>query len=162
MLPETLKSALAEHLKGVRELHTKDLKDGAGRVQLPGALARKYPNAEREWCWQYVFPASRRFIQKGTGIPRRHHMHDSAFQKAIKKAVRLSDTAKPASSHTMRHSFATQLLEDGHDIRTVQKLLGHRDVRTTMIYLHVLNRGRLGVRSPFDSLGAPQPKQLDH
>ncbi len=128
---------------------------GAGWVELPGALARKYPNAGREWGWQWVFPATRLYVDRDTGQRRRHHLHESVVQRAVKEAVRRSGLAKPASCHTFRHSFATHLLEDGYDIRTVQELLGHSDVSTTMIYTHVLNRGWGAVRSPADRLLAP-------
>ena len=124
---------------------------GAG-WSCPGALARKYPEAAREWSWQWVFPATRLYVDPATGQRRRHHLHESAVQRAVKEAVRRSGIGKPASCHTFRRSFATHLLEDGYDIRTVQELLGHRDVSTTMIYAHVLNRGPGGIRSPADLL----------
>lgn len=152
MLPEVVNAPLKEHLRRVWKIHQLDLKDGLGRVYLPYALSRKYPNASREWNWQYVFPASKRFRNPGTGEQGRHHIHETAIQKSVKKAIRNAGIVKHASCHTFRHSFATHLLEDGYDIRTVQELLGHKDVRTTMIYTHVLNRGVRGVLSPADRL----------
>lgn len=150
MLPVSLAAALQTHLTRVRGLHEADLQQGFGAVYLPDALARKYPTAAREWAWQYVFPAGRLSTDPRSGEVRRHHVQDQSVQRAIKQAVRDAGLTKPATPHTLRHSFATHLLEGGYDIRTVQELLGHSDVSTTMIYTHVLNKGGRGVVSPLD------------
>ncbi len=152
MLPEQVKTSLIEHLKCVRRIHQLDIKEGFGQVNVPFALSRKCPSASREWGWQYVFPATKRYRNPRTGEEGRHHIHETAIQKNVKKAIGNAGIIKHASCHTFRHSFATHLLEDGYDIRTVQELLGHKDVRTTMIYTHVLNRGVRGVLSPADIL----------
>jgi len=150
VLPDSLIHPLQEHLRWVKSLHEEDLAKGYGSVYLPYALARKYPNADREWIWQYVFPSKRLSVDPRTGIVRRHHISESSLQKAVREAARRAGINKRVTCHTLRHSFATHLLQNGYDIRTVQELLGHKDVRTTMIYTHVLQRGGLAVRSPLD------------
>lgn len=152
LLPQNLFEPLRNHLVRVRTLHENDLAGGYGCVYLPFALAQKYPKAERDWGWQYVFPSARRSIDPRSGAERRHHAPEDSLQRALRQAVRRAGIVKPASIHTLRHSFATHLLESGYDIRTVQELLGHADVKTTMIYTHVLNRGGKGVVSPFESI----------
>jgi integron integrase len=152
MLPASLKSTLQNHLQKVKKIHEKDVADGWGKVELPNALARKYVNAPSDWRWQWVFPQEKRWKNVKIGEEGRHHTDESLVQKAVKDAVTKAGLIKRATCHTFRHSFATHLLEGGYDIRTVQELLGHKDVKTTMIYTHVLNRGPTGVRSPIDGL----------
>jgi integron integrase len=152
MLPQSLTKPLAEHLTQVRRIHEQDLAEGWGRVQIPDALDRKYPNAPADWRWQWVFPQRNRWKNAKTREQGRHHVDEALVQRAVRAAVNQAGLTKRATWHTFRHSFATHLLEGGYDIRTVQELLGHRDVKTTMIYTHVLNRGLTGVRSPMDSL----------
>ena len=152
MLPSAAREALTTHLVDVRRMHDEDLARGFGRVVLPFALDRQFPSASTEWRWQFVFPAGRICRDPRFGPPSRYHLHESVIQKALAEATRRAGLTKRVSPHVMRHSFATHLLEDGYDIRTVQELLGHRDVSTTMIYLHVMHRGALGVKSPMDRL----------
>jgi integron integrase len=153
VLPECVRKPLARHLERQRRIHAVEVGEGRGRVALPHAYARKNPGAETAWAWQWVFPSPQYYRDRETGVSYRHHLHESVMQRSVREAVLRSGITKRATSHTFRHSFATHLLQDGYDIRTVQDLLGHVDVKTTMIYTHVLNRGGKGVRSPADRLG---------
>jgi integrase len=152
MLPGDLLQPLQDHLRRVRQQHNVDLNSGLGQAPLPDALCRKYPNAGRKSGWQWVFPASSHYVDRRTRMRHRHHLHESVIQKAVHQAAHRAGLNKRVTTHAFRHSFATHLLEDGYDIRTVQELLGHQDVQTTMVYTHVLNRGGRGVRSPLDGL----------
>ena len=152
MLPATVIGPLQAHLEQVRVLHDRDLAEGCGDVELPDAIARKYPRAPYEWGWKFVFPSHKRSVDPRAGAIRRHHVYENYLIRAVKEAARSAGITKHVSCHTLRHSFATHLLEGGYDIRTVQELLGHADVSTTMLYTHVLSRGPLGVRSPVDRL----------
>jgi integron integrase len=156
MLPEGLVQPLQAHLAKVRQLHRRDLDEGYGEVSLPFALARKYPRAGYQWAWQFVFPSGNRSADPEDGVIRRHHVHPNTLGRIVKRAAERAGIVKPVSCHTLRHSFATHLLERGHDIRTVQELLGHSDVSTTMIYTHVMNKGARGVKSPLDRLEEPR------
>ena len=165
--PEVVRTVMPSWLARVKRIHERDLTDGFGGVFLPDALARKYPGAERQWAWQWLFPAERRSRDPRSQVERRHHLHETIVQRAVRQAVRDAGVKRPVSCHTFRHSFATHLLEEGYDIRTIQELLGHRSVRTTMIYTHVLQRGAHAVRSPADDLlgrgfaGSRPTRQLD-
>lgn len=158
MLPKSLCEPLRAHLNLVRQKFEADLQKGLGRVPLPTALARKYPNADREWQWQWVFPANSHYVDKETGIQHRHHLHPSAVQKAMRAAAKAASISHPATPHTLRHSFATHLHEDGYSIRTIQELLGHKDIRQTEVYTHVLNRDGFGVSSPLDRMPGADPR----
>jgi len=152
MLPAAVQEPLRRHLEQVKAQYRRDIENGRGGASLPNALERKYPNAAKAWGWQFVFPATKLSPDPRSGMIRRHHLHETVLQKAVKEACHKAGLSKHAGCHTFRHSFATHLLEDGYDIRTVQELLGHKDVSTTMIYTHVLNRGGRGVFSPADRL----------
>ena len=159
MLPASLREPLTAHLARVKVQHDDEVASGRGGVALPGRLSVKYPNAAHEWAWQWVFPATRFYVDRETGERRRHHLHETVVQRAVKNAVRSAGLSRSATCHSLRHSFATHLLEAGYDIRTIQELLGHRDVSTTMIYTYVLNQGGRGVRSPLDAMGGGRAAQ---
>jgi integron integrase len=159
VLPEKLRRSLQLHLERVQQIHQRDLAQKGGRVYLPFALERKYPNANRAWAWQYVFPAGKLSTDPRSGEVRRHHISENNLQKAVKSAIQRAGISKTGSCHTFRHSFATHLLDNGHDIRTVQELLGHKDVSTTMVYTHIMNKPGLAVRSPLDNQ-APTRRRL--
>jgi integron integrase len=150
ILPDSVAAEIKHILQDVKALHNKDLQEGYGETTLPNALGVKYPNAGKEWGWQYLFPASQRSTDPSSRMIRRHHLDETVLQKAIRSAAQLTKIDKPVSPHTFRHSFATHLLQNGYDIRTIQELLGHKDVKTTMIYTHVLQRGGLAVKGPLD------------
>ncbi len=159
MLPASLAESLRKQIEAVRQLHEADLREGAGHVELPGALGRKLPHASTDIAWQWLFPASRHYIHAPSGQVRRHHIHETVVQKAVRQASQDAGLTRRATCHSLRHSFATSLLEAGQDIRSIQELLGHKDLKTTMIYTHVLNKGALGITSPLDRAPQALPKE---